>query len=61
MSFSNNLSLSNKFLDKSDKEPFIKLQISNSLKEYFIFLNLKSIIQKLSHEFPIQFNVIPSL
>ena len=38
--------LSFKFLDNSDKDPFIKLHISNNFKEYFNFLNLKSIILK---------------
>ena len=55
------LSLSHKFLDNSDKLPLTKLQISNNLKEYFIFLNLKSIILKDSHEFSKQFKLISSL
>ena len=34
-----------------------QLHISNNFKEYFIFLNLKSIILKDSQEFPITFKV----
>ena len=42
---------SDNFPDNAERLPLIKFEISNNLKLYFIFLNLKSMLLKVSEEF----------